>query len=73
MAICSRYGCQAEPFEVVAYEASHGSVMPSYSQARSQVGSPKLESDSIPGCFALQLQSAGRGTHVSRPQPATLA
>ena len=48
MAISSRYGCPAEPFEVVACEASHGSGMTSYSQARSQVGSPKLESCSIP-------------------------
>ena len=44
MAICSRYGCPAEPFEVVAYQARQPGVMPSYFQARSQVSSPKLES-----------------------------
>ena len=57
---------QWSPSKVAAYSASRRRVVPSYSQALSQVGSPKLEGHSIPGYHALR--SARRGNHVSRSQ-----
>ena len=54
---------------MLAYKASrHCCVMPLCFQARSQVGSPKLEGDSFPGCFAFQLLLQDEEPHVRRSQ-----
>ena len=59
--------CPAESGRAAASQTGHRGVVPSYSQAMSQMGSPKLEVYDIPGCDALR--SAGRGSHVSSPSP----
>ena len=56
MAGCSWHGLSSVPYQCGCIPGQPPRVVPSYSQAMSQIDSLKLEGHNIPGCHALGLQ-----------------